>query len=48
MYPQSVFLSRSKKNNVYPCEPQFHFIKVGFKESKLYRYVFMMLIENSP
>ena len=29
--PQSMFLSRSKKNNVYPCKPQFYFIKVGFK-----------------
>ena len=30
-YPQSVFLSRNKKNNVYPCKPQFYYIKVGFK-----------------
>ena len=30
-YPQSVFLSRTKKNNVYPCKPQFYYIKVGFK-----------------
>ena len=22
-YPQSMFLSRNKKNNVYSCEPQF-------------------------
>ena len=22
-YPQSMFLSRSKKNNVHPCKPQF-------------------------
>ena len=22
-YPQSMFLSRDKKNNVYPCKPQF-------------------------
>ena len=29
-YPQSMFLSRNKKNNVYPCKPQFYFIKVGF------------------
>ena len=28
-YPQSMFLSR-KKNNVYPYEPQFYYIKVGF------------------
>ena len=30
-YPQSIFLSRNKKNNVYPCKPQFYYIKVGFK-----------------
>ena len=30
-YPQSMFLSRNKKNNVYPCKPQFYLIKVGFK-----------------
>ena len=30
-HPQSMFLSRNKKNNVYPCEPQFYYIKVGFK-----------------
>ena len=23
-YPQSIFLSRNKKNNVYPCKPQFY------------------------
>ena len=26
-----MFLSRNKKNNEYPCKPQFYFIKVGFK-----------------
>ena len=36
------FLSRNKKNNVYPCKPQFYYIKVGFKGSTLYRYVFVM------
>ena len=30
-YPQSMFLSRNKKNNSYPCKPQFYFIKVRFK-----------------
>ena len=30
-YPQSMFLDRNKKNNVYPCKPQFYYIKVGFK-----------------
>ena len=42
-YPQSMFLSRNKKNNVYPCKPQFYYIKVGFKGSELYRYVFVMI-----
>ena len=41
-YPQSMFLSRNNKNNVYPCKPQFYSIKVGFKASKLYRHVFVM------
>ena len=26
-YPQSI-LSRNKKNNVYPCKPQFYYIKM--------------------
>ena len=30
-YPQSMFLSGIKKNYVYPCKPQFYYIKVGFK-----------------
>ena len=30
-YPQSMFWSRNEKNNVYPCKPQFYYIKVGFK-----------------
>ena len=34
-YPQSVFLSRNKKNNVYPCKPQFYYIKLGFKGVKI-------------
>ena len=33
-YPQSMFLSRNKKNNVYPCKPQFYYTKVGFKRIK--------------
>ena len=41
-YPQSMFLSSNKKNNVYLCKPQFYYIKVGFKGSKLYRHVFVM------
>ena len=30
-YPQYMFLNRNKKNNVYPCKPQFYYIKLGFK-----------------
>ena len=33
-YPQYMFLSRNKKNNVYPFKPQFYYIKVGFKGVK--------------
>ena len=35
-YPQSMFLSRNKENNVYPCKPQFYYIKVGFKGAQNY------------
>ena len=34
-YPYSMFLSRNKKNNVFPCKPQFYCIKVGFKGVKI-------------
>ena len=34
-YPQPMFLSRNKKNNVYPCKPQFYYIKVGFEGVKI-------------
>ena len=34
-YPQSMFLNRNKKNNIYPCKPQFYYIKVGFKGVKI-------------
>ena len=35
-YPQSMFLSRNKKNNAYPVNPgQFYYIKVGFKVAKI-------------
>ena len=34
-YPQSMFLSRNKKNNVYPCKPQFYYIKVGVNGVKI-------------
>ena len=31
----SMFFSRNKKNSVYPCKPQFYYIKVGFKGIKI-------------
>ena len=34
-YPQSMFLSRNYIDNVYPCKPQFYYIKVGFKGVKI-------------
>ena len=34
-YPQSMLLSRNKKNNVYPCKLQFYYIKVGLKGVKI-------------
>ena len=41
--PQSMFLSRNKKTNVYPCKPQFYYKKVGgLRGSKLYRHVSVM------
>ena len=34
-YPQYMFLSRNKTNDVYRCKPQFYYIKVGFKGVKI-------------
>ena len=34
-YPQSMFSSKNKENNVYPCKQQFYYIKVGFKGVKI-------------
>ena len=45
-YPQSMFLSRNTKNNVYPCKPQFYYIKVGFKWVKNYIGMFSWWIEQ--
>ena len=41
-YPQSMFLSRNKKNNVYPWKLQFYNIKVGFKGVKSISACFVM------
>ena len=35
-YPQFMFLSSNKKNNIYPCKPQFYYIKVGVKGGQNY------------
>ena len=39
-YPQFIFLSRNKKNNVYPCKPQFYYIKVGLKGVRILKVCF--------
>ena len=39
-YPQSMFLSRNKKNNEDPCKPKFYHIKVGFKGIKIIQVCF--------
>ena len=40
-YPQSMFWAKiRKKNNVYPCKPQFYYIKVGFKRVKIIQACF--------
>ena len=31
-YTQSIFWSKNKEKKVYPCKPQFYYIKVGCKE----------------
>ena len=41
-YPQSMFLSRNKKNNVYPGKPQFYYIKVGFNGFKIIKACLVM------
>ena len=45
-YPQSMFFSRNKKNNVYPCKPSFTLLKWGLRGSTLYRHVFVMMCKN--
>ena len=36
-----MLLSRNKKNNVYPCKPQFYAIKVGFKGVNIIQACFL-------
>ena len=35
-----MFLSRNKKYNLYPCKPQFYYIKVGLKGVKILKVFF--------
>ena len=46
-YPQSMFSSKNKKNNVYTCKPQLYYIKVDLKGSKLYRRVLVMFLQGT-
>ena len=39
-YLESIFLNRNTRNNVYPCKPQFYYIKVGFKGVKIIKACF--------
>ena len=41
-----MILSRNKKNNVYPCKPQFNYIKVRFKGVKIIQACFRDGISN--
>ena len=37
VYPQSMFLNRNKKNNVYPCKLQIYYTEVRFnKKNNVY------------
>ena len=39
-YSRSMFSSKNKKNNIYPCKPQFYYIKVGFMGVKIIQVCF--------
>ena len=34
-YPESMFWAEIRKKYVYPCKPQFYYVKVGFKGVKI-------------
>ena len=40
------YLSRNKKNNVYPSQPQFYYIKVGFEGIKIIQVCFRDELRN--
>ena len=35
----NLFFSKIRKNNAYPCKPQFYYIKLGFKGVKIHSRV---------
>ena len=35
MSTHNLFLSKNKKNNVYPWNPQFYYMNVGFNVGKI-------------
>ena len=35
-----MFLSRNKKKYVYPCKPQFYYVKMGFNGVKIIKACF--------
>ena len=41
-----MFLSINKKNNIYPCKPQFYYVKVGFKGVRLFRYMYVFVMKH--
>ena len=43
-----MFSSRKKKNNVYPCKPQFYYIKVGFNGVKIIKACFRDASSGAP
>ena len=44
-----MFQSKNKKKNVYPCKPQFYYVKVGCKEVYItwtfYHDVYLMCVK---
>ena len=46
-YPQPMFSSRNKKTNVYPCKPQFYYIKVWFQGVKIIHAYFRDGLEKA-
>ena len=47
-YPQSMFLAEIRKIMHTPVNPSFTILKWGLRESKLYRYVFVMESNKLP